>query len=182
MAEKATIARPYARAAFEFAQTHGTFQQWSESLSVAAAVTSDPSVTRLLNHPSITAAQLVQLIADVAGSRLDASAHNFIATLAQNRRSFTGMIGRIRPALVVRIVDQTRDAPQLLVLAEVRCVMPHRGLDGQGVFDQGLRLRVFREQVPSFVACHRDGVCMQSDDRRLVGGFPDSFGAVLSRL
>jgi len=86
MAEKATIARPYARAAFEFAQTNGTFKQWSEALSIAASVVTDPSVARLLNHPRVTAAQLVELIAQVAGSSLDGSAQNFVATLAHNRR------------------------------------------------------------------------------------------------
>jgi len=86
MAEKATIARPYARAAFEFAQTNGTFKQWSEALSIAAAVVTDPSVARLLNHPRVTAAQLVELISQVAGSSLDGSAQNFVATLAHNRR------------------------------------------------------------------------------------------------
>lgn len=86
MAEKATIARPYARAAFEFAQTNGTFKQWSEALSIAAAVVTDASVAKLLNHPRVTAAQLVELIAQVAGSSLDASTQNFIATLAHNRR------------------------------------------------------------------------------------------------
>lgn len=86
MAEKATIARPYARAAFEFAQTNGTFRQWSEALAIASAVAGDPATRRLLNHPRVSAAQLVDLIADVAGDRLDASARNFMATLAQNRR------------------------------------------------------------------------------------------------
>ncbi|MGD9842159.1 MAG: F0F1 ATP synthase subunit delta [Steroidobacteraceae bacterium] len=86
MAEKATIARPYARAAFEFARSHGQFPQWSESLAIAAAVASDPSVIRLLNHPRVTAAQVVELITDVAGERLDPSARNFITTLAQNGR------------------------------------------------------------------------------------------------
>lgn len=86
MAEKATIARPYARAAFEFAQAHGNLQQWSASLATAAAVVSDPSVVRLLNHPRVSATQLVELIAEVSGSTLDASASNFIATLAHNRR------------------------------------------------------------------------------------------------
>jgi F-type H+-transporting ATPase subunit delta len=86
MAEKATIARPYARAAFEFAQAAGGLKQWSESLAVAAAVVSDPSVSRLLNHPRVTPTQLVELIAEVAGSKFDSSANNFIATLALNRR------------------------------------------------------------------------------------------------
>ena len=86
MAEKATIARPYARAAFEFAQSKGTFKQWSDALSVAAAVVTDPSVARLLNHPRVTATQLVELITQVSGSNSDSSTQNFIATLAHNRR------------------------------------------------------------------------------------------------
>lgn len=86
MAEKATIARPYARAAFEFAQINGAFQQWSDALAVAAAAVTDSSAAKLLNHPRVTATQLVELIGEVAGSKLDSSAKNFIATLAQNRR------------------------------------------------------------------------------------------------
>jgi F-type H+-transporting ATPase subunit delta len=86
MAEKATIARPYARAAFDFAKAQGRLAQWSEALATAAAVVSDEAVARLLNHPRVTSAQLVDLIAGVAGERLDQSARNFVATLAQNRR------------------------------------------------------------------------------------------------
>lgn len=86
MAEKATIARPYARAAFEHAQSTGQFAQWSDALAVAAAIASDPQVSRLLGHPRVTAEQLVQLIADVAGSRMIAPVRNFVATLAENHR------------------------------------------------------------------------------------------------
>lgn len=86
MAEKATIARPYARAAFGYAQAQGRLAQWSDALAVAAAVISDASVARLLNHPRVTPAQLVDLIADVAGARIDEQARNFVATLAHNRR------------------------------------------------------------------------------------------------
>jgi F-type H+-transporting ATPase subunit delta len=86
MAEKATIARPYARAAFDFAKEQGRLAQWSESLAVAAAVVSDAAVAKLLNHPRVTATQLVDLIADVAGARLEPGARNFVSTLAHNRR------------------------------------------------------------------------------------------------
>lgn len=86
MAEKATIARPYARAAFDFAKTQGQLAQWSDALATAAAVVSDPAVARLLNHPRVTSAQLVELIVDVAGVRVDQHARNFVATLAHNRR------------------------------------------------------------------------------------------------
>lgn len=86
MAEKATIARPYARAAFEYAKQHGNFAQWSQSLAVAAAVSADPAVKRLLNHPRVAASQLVTVIGEVGGAQFDESVRNFIATLANNRR------------------------------------------------------------------------------------------------
>jgi len=86
MAEKATIARPYARAAFEYAQSQGRLAPWSDALAVAATVVSDEAVVGLLNHPRVTPAQLVEIIADIGGARVDASARNFIATLAQYRR------------------------------------------------------------------------------------------------
>jgi F-type H+-transporting ATPase subunit delta len=108
MAEKATIARPYARAAFEFAQTNGTFKQWSDALAIAAAVVAEPSVARLLNHPRVTAAQLVELIAEVAGSKLDGSAQNFIATLAHNRR--LGLLPHIAKMYEVLRADVERVA------------------------------------------------------------------------
>ena len=86
MAEQATIARPYARAAFEYAQSHNALKQWSDALNVAAAVAADSQVMKLLNNPGVSPAQIVDLIADIAGSKLDSASRNFVATLAGNRR------------------------------------------------------------------------------------------------
>lgn len=86
MAELATIARPYARAAFEHAQSAGKLSQWTDALAAAAATVNEPAVDKLLNHPRVTPSQLVELIADVAGGRLDNDSRNFIATLAENGR------------------------------------------------------------------------------------------------
>jgi F-type H+-transporting ATPase subunit delta len=86
MAEQATIARPYARAAFEYAHAHNALKQWSDALGVLAAVAADPAVARLLNNPGVSARQIVELIADIAGTKFDSATRNFIATLAGNRR------------------------------------------------------------------------------------------------
>jgi F-type H+-transporting ATPase subunit delta len=85
MAEKVTIARPYAKAAFEHAREHNAFAPWSGMLAKAAAVVADERVARLLSSPRVTPAELVSLIADVSGS-LDEQMRNFLETLAQNRR------------------------------------------------------------------------------------------------
>ena len=55
MAEKITLARPYARAAFELARQHRELQKWSDMLSTAATVVSHAEVFPLLTSPHISA-------------------------------------------------------------------------------------------------------------------------------
>jgi F-type H+-transporting ATPase subunit delta len=86
MAEKATIARPYAKAAFEYARQHNAFDPWSQVLSSAAMVVADERVAKLLTSPRVPPSDLVDLIAEIAGAALDDRRRNFIATLAENRR------------------------------------------------------------------------------------------------
>lgn len=86
MAEKVTIARPYARAAFEYAQEQNALGRWSDTLATASLVVTDERVSKLLSNPRVTPDQLVGLIADIAGDGLDERGRNFLNTLAQNRR------------------------------------------------------------------------------------------------
>ena len=86
MAEKATIARPYAKAAFESARSHNAFDRWSTVLATASSVVQDERVARLLSSPQVTPEQLSSLIGEIAGNGLDEQGRNFLATLAGNRR------------------------------------------------------------------------------------------------
>lgn len=90
MAEKATIARPYARAAFAYAQSDNSLAAWSDALSAAAAVVADSRVKKLIGNPKVQSAQLLDFIADVVsgggGGKLDANVRNFLDELARNRR------------------------------------------------------------------------------------------------
>jgi F-type H+-transporting ATPase subunit delta len=86
MVEKVTIARPYARAAFEFARERKAFAAWSELLSTASAIVTDERVEKLLSNPRVTPDQLVGFIADISGKALDEQGRNFLNALAQNRR------------------------------------------------------------------------------------------------
>jgi F-type H+-transporting ATPase subunit delta len=86
VAERATIARPYAKAAFEYARDGNTFKKWSQGLQMAAAVVSDPRVAALTKSPLLSTADLVGLIVDVAGADLDAPMQNFVRILAENHR------------------------------------------------------------------------------------------------
>jgi F-type H+-transporting ATPase subunit delta len=86
MAEKATIARPYAKAAFEYAREQNAFDRWSQVLASASAVAADERVAKLLTNPRVSADDLVSLTSEAAGGALDDHGRNFIATLAHNRR------------------------------------------------------------------------------------------------
>ena len=48
MAELTTLARPYAKAAFEHAQAHQQLASWSAMLGLAAAVSQDDTMQRVL--------------------------------------------------------------------------------------------------------------------------------------
>jgi F-type H+-transporting ATPase subunit delta len=86
VAERATIARPYAKAAFEYARDANAFAAWSQGLESAAQIVADPSVAPLTKSPQWPVANLVSLITDVAGAKLDAGMQNFVRVLAENRR------------------------------------------------------------------------------------------------
>jgi F-type H+-transporting ATPase subunit delta len=86
MADKTTIARPYARAAFEEARATQRLEPWSEALRAAAAVVADPRVVALLGNPHVTPEQLAQLVTGIAGPNIGEHGTNFVRTLAANRR------------------------------------------------------------------------------------------------
>jgi ATP synthase F1 delta subunit len=66
MAELFTIARPYARAAFESAQAIGRLSEWSAALARAAAVVSDERVLALIGNPRVQESELTQMIFELA--------------------------------------------------------------------------------------------------------------------
>ena len=87
MADKLTIARPYARAAFEEAQqAHERLSEWSQALQVAAEVVQDARVENLLGNPHVSPEQLAQLLIGIAGPGVGEHGANFVRTLAANRR------------------------------------------------------------------------------------------------
>jgi F-type H+-transporting ATPase subunit delta len=86
VAERATIARPYAKAAFEYARGAGAFAEWSLGLKAAAEIVTDPRVASLTKSPERTAADLASLVTDVAGTKLDTGMQNFVRALAENHR------------------------------------------------------------------------------------------------
>ena len=86
MAELSTIARPYAKAVFEFAVKADDLSSWSNQLSVTAAVSQADKVKKVLSSPSLTSEQQAAKFNDVCGDEISASTQNFIKILAENKR------------------------------------------------------------------------------------------------
>ncbi|CAM3495476.1 F0F1 ATP synthase subunit delta [Parendozoicomonas haliclonae] len=84
--ELTTCARPYARAAFQFAAEQNALENWAGMLKTGAAVVQNDTVNVLLGNPSLTAAQKADALIDVCGDSLDDSGRNFFHVLADNKR------------------------------------------------------------------------------------------------
>jgi F-type H+-transporting ATPase subunit delta len=86
VAERATIARPYAKAAFEYARDASAFAAWSQGLKVATEIVADARVAALINNPEIAVADVADFVIGVAGDKLNQAMQNFVRVLAENHR------------------------------------------------------------------------------------------------
>jgi len=86
MAEKSTIARPYAEAVFQTAHASGQLKEWSVALQAVALIAADTDMQSIIGNTSVSKDQLVKLIVDVAGDVLSEQGSNLVKLLAENRR------------------------------------------------------------------------------------------------
>lgn len=86
MAEKSTVARPYAQAVFELASAQRQFGPWSERLQLLTAITADARLQQLIGNPRVARPQLAALLIDIGGDRLDGHARSLVKLLVENRR------------------------------------------------------------------------------------------------
>lgn len=86
MAEKMTVARPYAKAVFEIASEQAALPAWSEFLGVAAHAVADPEFHALLDNPRVPRSRLVGLLVDLCGERAGPMARNLVGLLVENGR------------------------------------------------------------------------------------------------
>lgn len=86
MAELDTIARPYARAAFETAAAAGTLAPWGDALARAAGAVGHPDLETLLGNPLVPTADLAALIAELSGGTAGEPGRAFFALLAERNR------------------------------------------------------------------------------------------------
>lgn len=86
MAELATLARPYANAAFDVAKNSGELDRWSRMLAFLAAASGERAMRVLLAAPEVEEVQKAHRLIDVCGDELNVHARRFVQVLAANKR------------------------------------------------------------------------------------------------
>jgi F-type H+-transporting ATPase subunit delta len=86
MAESSTLARPYAKAAFDYARESNALAQWSRQLGLAAAVAVVDKMALVIASPALTAPRQAQILIDLLGDELSPPVGNFLRVLADNKR------------------------------------------------------------------------------------------------
>lgn len=86
MAELSTLARPYARAAFQFALSDDQIPVWYQQLSLLLAVVQHDKVRASISSPDLSGSDQANIITDVCADELNEPVGNFVKLLAQNKR------------------------------------------------------------------------------------------------
>jgi F-type H+-transporting ATPase subunit delta len=86
MAEKMTVARPYARAVFEIARDDEALAGWSAFLERAGIAAADERVQALLGNPAVSREALAGLFIELSGESAGEHGANFLKLLADNGR------------------------------------------------------------------------------------------------
>ncbi|RYV03617.1 F0F1 ATP synthase subunit delta [Shewanella sp. OPT22] len=85
MAELTTIARPYAKAAFDHAVESNTVDIWAEMLEFAGAVANHKDVNPMLKG-AMAPQQLAEFFIGICGEQVNAQGQNLIKVMAENGR------------------------------------------------------------------------------------------------
>ena len=86
MAEISTLARPYAKAAFDAAQASGNLPGWSAMLRSLATVLSLPAVRTLVDNASLGADDKVKRLSEIAREDMIEGGENLLRFMAEHRR------------------------------------------------------------------------------------------------
>jgi F-type H+-transporting ATPase subunit delta len=115
--EPTTLARPYARAAFEHARAAGELAAWQTALSELAAITTQPKVAAAMRDPNQTAAQRASTLSSLAGDAVPTAVGNLLAIMSDN-----GRLSLIPE--VATLFDQLKQAVESAVAVHVTSAYP----------------------------------------------------------
>ena len=122
MADLSTLARPYAKAAFDYANENGAVNEWEDFLFVAATVVKDKSFSTWLDNPAVSAehksAALVDLYDTQVASANDSAFKQLLEANKGVRPDSNASYPKVSVALS-NFVKQLSEQERLALLPEV---------------------------------------------------------------
>lgn len=85
MSEYITVARPYAKAVFDFAVEHNQLEQWQQMLNFAVAVAKNDQMNSFLKE-AFSPQKTANVFLQICGDQLDQYGKNLIHLMAENKR------------------------------------------------------------------------------------------------
>lgn len=138
MAEIATLARPYANAAFDLAKTGDRLSRWSRTLAVLAAAVETREVRALIGTPALGSEVKAHRLIDLMDSELDARERRFVHVLAANKRL------ELLPEIATQFEARKAEAERVLDVEIVAAV--ELADEQRNAYTQALRKR-FQQEV-----------------------------------
>ncbi|RDB44621.1 F0F1 ATP synthase subunit delta [Halomonas sp. DQ26W] len=86
MAETSTVARPYAKAAFEYARDHKALEAWSDMFVKLGQVVAERDAQKLIASPKIANDRKVDMVIEVADISVDDAGRRFLEALGDKGR------------------------------------------------------------------------------------------------
>lgn len=86
MTELATLARPYAEAAFKQAKQSSNADTWSASLHFLAQVAQNDDLNRIIDNPKVGKAKATELLLDIAHEHVHGEGKNLLKLLVANNK------------------------------------------------------------------------------------------------
>lgn len=122
MADLSTLARPYAKAAFDYANENGAVNEWEDFLFVAATVVKDKSFSTWLDNPAVSAehksAALVDLYDTQVASANDSAFKQLLEATKGVRPDSNASYPKVSVAFS-NFVKQLSEQERLALLPEV---------------------------------------------------------------
>ena len=85
MSELTTVARPYAKAAFDFALEQSQLDKWQEMLQFSVLVAENDDVADFISS-SLAPSKIAEMFIAICAEQLDQYGQNFIRIMAENKR------------------------------------------------------------------------------------------------
>ena len=120
MADLSTLARPYAKAAFDYANEHGVVNAWEDFLFVASTIVSDKSFHTMLDNPAVSAEHKSAALTDLYDTQVAGDGESAFKQLLSTTKGSNDSVSYSKVSSALNnFVTQLAEQERLALLPEV---------------------------------------------------------------